>query len=397
MARLRIAMVGAGTGRGQSWMSTLAKLSVHSDLYEFCGFCEVNPDKRRAAEEAWHVPGYPNLRELLDEAGAEVILGAVPPDGNPMTVVCAARRGVHVLTEIPIAPTLAIADHMIAACAEHGVQLEVCEQVWLWAAEQLKRRIIAAGLIGEIQHARLYYVNKADYHGINGARMLLGGRAVRVLGHTGLVKVPRFTHFSGAEMTQDRWDFAVIEMDSGVTLLFSSPPRARVPRRWDVEGSLGQLFGEALYIGNQSEYRHYPFITEMTEIEGEKVLDHLRVDTDPPVVWENPYKAFRAADGDETARMELLVGFHRAVTTGVAPVYGAAEARHDQEILLAMRESARRGNVWVDLPLTEPTALELELEEAYRRTYGHDARDAEALLNVGFPQGGVRYTVAYWD
>lgn len=397
MSKLRIAMVGAGTGRGQSWMSTLNKLSEPDDLYDFCALCEVNPEKAKASSERWGVPAYSTLLELIDAQGPDVILGAAPPDCNVMVVPLAARRGVHVMTEIPIAPTLGLADFLIETTREAGVKFEVAEQVYLWAQEQLKRKIIDQGLIGEIQHARLYYTNKADYHGINGARMLIRSQERRVLGLTGEVRVPAFTHFTGARMDEDRWDFAAIEFESGVVCLFESPPRARMSRRWDIEGTEGQLFGDELFIGSQSEFERYPIVTEHTQVGGEQVVDHLRVDTDPPVVFDNPFKQYRAADADEVARMHLLLDFHRAVTEGGEPAYGPLNARRDLEILFAMRESARRGSQWLDLPLAEQTELEAEMEREFRRTYGHDPRDTEALVNVPFPQGGVRYTIGNWD
>jgi len=62
-----------------------------------------------------------------------------------------------------------------------------------------------------------------------------------------------------------------------------------------------------------------------------------------------------------------------------------------------MRESAHLNSRWVDLPLTEPTDLEKRIEAAFARTYGHDWRDPEALVDVPFRQGGVRYTEGNWD
>ncbi len=397
MSKLRIAIVGAGTGRGQSWMQSMAKLSEPDDLYNFCGLCEVFADKAKASSETWGVPAYSTLLELIDAQGPDVVLGAAPPDCNMMTMPIAAARGIHVMTEIPIAPTCAMADHLMGVAREAGIKYEVCEQVYMWADEQLKRKIIADGLIGEVQHARLYYTNKADSHGINGARMLLPGKPVRVQGATGAVSVPTFQHFSGDMRSDDTWDRAVIEFDNGVCLLFDSPPRARMNRRWDIEGSAGQLFGESLFLGGQGDFQEYPFITEYADVRGEKVLDHVRVDTDPPVVFENPYRQYRADSGDEVARMDLLIGMHRAITEDTEPIYGPENAKLDLEILYAMRESARLGGGWVDLPLTAPTELERRTEQAFVEDYGHDWRDAEGLVDVPFPQGGVRYTVGNWD
>jgi predicted dehydrogenase len=399
MRPLRIAMVGAGSGRGQSWMSTLTKLS-EAGFYQFCAVCDVVPERAKASAERWGVKAYTNLLELLEGEELDVILNGAPPDANVMVTCVAARHGLHVLTEIPVAPTLSLARFMMETVKENNVKLEVCEQVWLWAKERLKRKIIDTGLIGEITHARLRYTNKADYHGINAIRMLIRSPARRVLGYTQVVKVPPFKErhpMMGDVRREDRFDHAVIEFENGIVCLFYSPPRTRLSPQWDIEGTEGQIIGDSLYIGSRSDFKHYPFVEEYTTVEGERVLDHIRVDTDPPVVFENPYKRYRAADVDEVARMELLLGMHRAITEDAEPAYGAENACCDIEVLFALRESARRGNKWVELPLTEETELERQIEAEFRRVYGHDPREVEALVNTPFLIGGVRYTVANWD
>ena len=397
MRKLRIAIVGAGTGRGQSWLSTLRKLSEMSDLYEFCSLCEINEARANENASRWGVKAYTNLLTMLKEDKPDVLLNGIAPDGNPMVVGLAAEYGVNAITEIPIAPTLRAADFMINTVKQRGVKLEVTEQVYLWAREQLKRRIIDAGLIGKITHARLWYTYKADYHGINAVRMLLQSEAERVLGYSGVVPIPGFLSYEGDMVTEDVWDSAIIEFDNGVVCLFEDPPRGRMSSRWDIEGSEGQLVGNDLYIGSLSKFEHFPFVYDYTTVNGERILDHIRVDTAPPVIFENPFKRYRAADDDEVARMQLLIGFHRAITEDAEPEYGPLNARRDLEILFALRESARRGNEWVKLPLTEVTELEKRLHEEYRKMYGHDPDEVEALASVAFPRGGVRYRIAGWD
>jgi len=397
MKRLRIAIVGAGTGRGQSWLSTLRKLSDRSDLYDFCALCEVIEDRARENPERWGVKAYTDLTVLLKDDRPDVLLNATAPDSNPMATGLAAKHGVHVINEIPIAPTLAIADAMVQIAAEHNVKLEITEQVYLWAREQLKRKTLEAGLIGRPVHARLRYTNKADYHGINGVRMLLGMQATRVLGFGGRVPVPSFVGYEGDRVEEDHWDAAAIEFEGGLTCLFEDPPRGGLSGSWDVHGSEGQWIAGDLYLGAGPERMRYPIQHEYTEIDGEKVLEHCRVDTDPPVVFENPFKDYRASDDDEVSRMELLVGFHRAITEDTEPAYGAANARHDLEILFALRESVARDNTWMELPLTEETALEKRLTEEFKALYGHGPDEVEALATVPFPRGGVRWKVAGWD
>ncbi|MEW6355035.1 MAG: Gfo/Idh/MocA family oxidoreductase [Planctomycetota bacterium] len=397
MNRLRIAIVGAGRGRGQAWLSTLRKLTEFSDLYDFYALCEVIPERAKENAERWGVKSYTNLRTMLEEDRPDVLLNATAPDSNTMVTGLAAKHGVHVINEIPIAPTLPAADFMIRTAQEHGVKLEIAEQVYLWAREQLKRKIIDTGLIGEITHTRLCYTHKAEYHGLNAVRMLLRSEAKRVLGYTGKVPVPPFMGYEGYRVTEEVWDAAFIEFQNGVVCLFEGPPRGRTSPRWDLEGTKGQIAGNELYIGSQYEFKKFPFLEEYTEIEGVKVLDHMRVDTDPPVVFENPFKNYRAADNDEVARMALLVGFHKAIVENTEPAYGALNARRDLEILFALRESSRRNNTWINLPLTEVTELEKRVHNAFVMTYGAGPEQVDRLVGVAFPRGGVRWTVAGWD
>ena len=97
-------------------------------------------------------------------------------------------------------------------------------------------------------------------------------------------------------------------------------------------------------------------------MEGERILEAVRVDTTPPAVWENPFKSSRIGSPDDVAKASILVSFHRAITQGGTPQYGAVNALHDWEICLAIRESARLGNTWMTLPLGGPTELEGQIE-----------------------------------
>ena len=132
-----------------------------------------------------------------------------------------------------------------------------------------------------------------------------------------------------------------------------------------------------------------------------QVLTAVRVDTDPPVVWENPFAGHGIGGGlsahDDVAKASILTSLHRAVTEGRALEYGAAEARKDLEVWIAARESALQGSRWLELPLVEQTELERRLHEQYVATYGGDpTTDAARLLDRSFGREGVFWTVAGW-
>ncbi len=76
----------------------------------------------------------------------------------------------------------------------------------------------------------------------------------------------------------------------------------------------------------------------------------------PTVRWDNPFRPARQGHGvqwhdDEIAVASCLMSLVHAVRTGGDPTYGPHQARLDQEITLAIRESSLDGGAPVKLPL----------------------------------------------
>jgi 1,5-anhydro-D-fructose reductase (1,5-anhydro-D-mannitol-forming) len=72
--------------------------------------------------------------------------------------VTAARAGKHVLVEKPMACTVHEAETMIAACAEHHVQLMVGHMIRFSPMVQRMREIVKSGALGQIVFARADFV-----------------------------------------------------------------------------------------------------------------------------------------------------------------------------------------------------------------------------------------------
>lgn len=371
MKRLKIAVVGTG-GRAGAHLSTLPKLE---SIYQLVGVCDI--DKIRATEVAQRlsVSGYTDIETLIERESPDLILITVPPDGHHVITEIAASHGVHVITETPISTTLPCADRMIDAAARYGVKLEVAENVWRWPHERLKRKIVDAGLIGEITHAHLWYTS-GSYHGMNAIRTLVQSEAVRVVGHA-------------KEIGSSSWEVGVVEFENGVSLVYELPTRRR-GNYWEIDGIEGAIIGNELLLYRDGRTETYPIQTVTMEVDGVSVVDHARVDTDPPIIWDNPLKVFGLENADDVARGAELYSIYRAIVEGVEPEYGALNGRTDQEILIAIRESARNGGEPIDLPLTEITGHEENLHREYRERYGVDPFDPiEKQKSILFPQRGV--------
>ena len=371
MNRLKIAVVGTG-GRAGAHLSTIPKLEP---IYQLVGVCDIDSERATETAQRMAVSGYTDVETLIEAESPDVLLITVPPDGHHVITEVAASHGVHVITETPISTTLPCADRMIDAAVRYGVKLEVAENVWRWPHERLKRQIVDAGLIGEITHAHLWYAS-GSYHGMNAIRTLVGSEAVRVVGHA-------------KEIGGTSWEVGIVEFENGVSLVYELPTRRR-GNYWEIDGTEGSIVGNELLLYRDGRTETYPIQTVATEVDGVSVVDHARIDTDPPVIWENPLKAFGLADADDVARGTELYSIYRAIVEGVEPEYGAANGRTDQEILIAIRESARYGGKPIDLPLTEITGYEENMHREYHEKYGvHPFDTIEQQKSILFPQRGV--------
>ena len=399
--KLRIAVIGVGAGpgsRARQYLETITRLTEH---YELTAICDRNLNVLQEVATQYGVPAsYESVAALFNAEKPDVVLSLAPKDSHIVIALTAARHGAHIITEIPVALTRRYAEAIVETCRRTGVLWEVAEQVWLWPGERLKKQVIEAGGIGKITHARLWYLT-GQYHGFNGVRSLLGAEATRVLGYCGEVETEPYVAYGGEPASTVKWEHAVIEFANGVACLFEKPPRAFPLREytfstgWQIEGTKGHFDRNRLTL--YREARPYEITEQYAEIAGEQVLETVRVDTDPPAVWENPFKSYRIGSPDDVAKASILVSFHEAIMQGGTPQYGAENALCDWEICLAIRESARLGNTWVTLPLEGPTELERQIEAEFVRRYGHDPiEETEALLDTPFSRSATLWPFAHW-
>jgi len=121
------------------------------------GICDVNPQTAAAASMHFDVVGYTDLRELLEGESPDALIVATPDFAHRVPVLEAARQGVHVLVEKPLATITAEAEEMLEAVQQAGIRCQVgFENRWNPAFTRAKEAI-AEGELGEIElmNARL--------------------------------------------------------------------------------------------------------------------------------------------------------------------------------------------------------------------------------------------------
>ena len=146
---VRIALVGCGRIAGNHF-DAFRKI----DGLSLVGVADTMAARARAAGEANGVPAFTSYDEMLRAVDCDAVAICTPSGLHPQHGVAAARLGKHIVTEKPMAISLAAADELVQACDAADVHLFVVKQNRLNPPIQLLKRAIDKGRFG-----RLYLAN----------------------------------------------------------------------------------------------------------------------------------------------------------------------------------------------------------------------------------------------
>jgi predicted dehydrogenase len=150
--RWRLGIIGCGWA-GERHAHALAQLSERAEL---CALADVDVEVARAGAQAWRVPVWTDdYTDLLDRERLDAVSICLPHHLHAPAAVAAARAGLHVLVEKPLATTLDEADRMIAAADAAGVVLMVAEPVRFHGAYLKAADLIRSGAVGDVFLVRI--------------------------------------------------------------------------------------------------------------------------------------------------------------------------------------------------------------------------------------------------
>jgi predicted dehydrogenase len=110
--------------------------------------CDERGDRGRAFAAQYGAPPFEDPTAMLAQAGVEAVCICTPHPAHRQPAVLAARAGVHVLVEKPMAAKLADCDAMIAAARETNVRLGVVSQRRFYEPVMRLKAAIDAGKLG---------------------------------------------------------------------------------------------------------------------------------------------------------------------------------------------------------------------------------------------------------
>lgn len=376
---LRVAIIG--TARRSDYLYGPLVRALRDDV-ELVGVWGRSAESARRLGEILGAPWYTDLDRLLREQAPAIGIVSVAYGANGEVGLMAVEAGLHVLLETPIAHKLSEADAIIAAAQQRDRKIEVAEQFHRRPLEQIKLALIASGLFGRV-HTSFSDFAGHGYHGISVMRSYLGFNAQPVQ-VTGAVRdYPLAAHWSRlADTRGDRTEtqeHGIVEFAGGQLGIFhwTSVGYDSAMRWWRSSRFLAER-GMGITVGVNLEVQEWLSLVapggeaprfirlerRWERVDGGALVAMVAHTGDPdlPIVtWENPFRPVVQGHGvqwhdDEIGVAGCLLSLVDAVRSGGEPSYGPQQARLDQELILALRQSSANGGAPVRLPLDPAVA-----------------------------------------
>jgi predicted dehydrogenase len=405
--RLRLGLLGAGR-RAQLHLSTIAGLAK---IYQFVAVCDLSQEKADRVADRFNVKAYSDIKPFFARERLDVVDIVTPAECHHLMAKVAAEHGVNMLIETPLAPTRAMMDVIGEAADRAGVVVEVGESRSRRPPERLNRKALDAGLIGKPLRVSIFY-ETGGYHGMSLLRRYAGAEVEEVRGfarqfEAGDAEAGRGG--PGITVDTETWTQALLFFANGVLGSYTrvsscgSALREGHPCFISVEGGKGLIASDrggnnALHRVEDGRQAIYPLKIETRYGGDKKIPVRFYYETNPQIEYVNPFADLpieyhddpRRLD-DDIARADELTSIYRAVVRNESAEYGIANARRDQELCIAIVESARLNGLPVRLPLADETQWEREQHQAFRSMWGGDPlTDADKLIARDFLRVGHR-------
>ena len=395
MSKLNIALIGAGRRGGGAHLPVIAKLK---DVYNLVAICDIDQAVAQQYAEQYGANPYTNVRDLVAHEKLDVVDITVPGVAHHAIGCFMADAGVNIIVETPIAVTMPTTDLMIAAAKRNNVKLEVAENYYRAPRERFLSAVIDAGVIGEVGRIyRIFY--EGGYHGMSMLRLRANGEPKSILGITQSTSVIPIIDRMKRHHTSDNWTFGFLEFDNNATALmvYSNVIHARSLGRGQggisqIDGSKGTIVGEEIHVvppedlENGAKSIGYQPKRTMIDVDGTDVIEKIELELPSQLItWENPLKHYPLTEGQIPVADELL-SLANAVLHNTEPEYGAQLGRQDQEMNIAMSESAKQSRTTLTFPLTDLTETERNMHYNYEGQHGHPIDDVEAGIDLFFPR-----------
>ena len=159
---LRLGLVGCGRISKNHFNS----IFQYPDDLELVAVCDIDGLALNNATSQYGVKGYSALTDMLSNEALDVVVLCTPSGLHSKQAILAAKHGVHIVSEKPMATRYADGLRMVEACDEAGVRLFVVKQNRRNATLQLLKRAINEKRFGAIKmvQVNVFWTRPQEYY-----------------------------------------------------------------------------------------------------------------------------------------------------------------------------------------------------------------------------------------
>lgn len=324
--RVRYAVVGVGNIAQVAVLPSFEHARENSELVALISSDDVKLAELGKRYGIEHRGSYDQFENVLTASKAEAIYLAVPNTRHRELTERAAKVGVHVLCEKPMAMTVADCEAMIRACATAKVQLMIAYRLHYEEANLRALQIARSGLIGEPRFFSSEFGQQVREGDIR-TKAELGGGA---LFDMGIYCLNAARHVFGAEPIevfgfQSSGDDRFRGVDATTTAILRFP---------------GDRFAQISASQGSADVDTYRIVGDKGD---------LRVE--PAFTYQGDLKHYLTVNGKAretlfSARDQFapeLITFSRCILRKTEPESSGEEGLADVRVLVAIAESARLG------------------------------------------------------
>ena len=160
--KIRIAVVGCG----RISKNHFGAIEKHSNNIELVALCDNDPAIIKKCNSQYDVPGYIRFEDLLSNNNLDLVAICTPSGQHSDQTVMAASKGVHVMTEKPMATRWKDGLRMVKACDEAGIRLFVVKQNRRNKTLQILKQAIDEKRFGRIYmvHLNVFWSRPQEYY-----------------------------------------------------------------------------------------------------------------------------------------------------------------------------------------------------------------------------------------
>lgn len=359
MKKLRTALVGLG-----KVAHLHAKVLSDEPRSEFVAVCGRNTERVQTFATQYGVTGYCDVGEMITRAGVEAICVCTPHPAHAGPAIVAARAGVHLLIEKPLATSLADCDAIIAAAQTSGSVIGVVSQRRFYPPCQRIRRALDEGALGRpvLASATIFGWRDEAYYRSDPWRGTWAGEGGGILVNQAPHQLDLLLWYMGeVDEVTGYWGnlnhpyievedtaVAAIRFKSGAlgSILVSNSQNPAINARISIHGvngpSIGvQTDGGAMFIAGMSNIAEAPF-NDLWTIPGE---EHQMAQ------WKQEDEAlFRSVDPQTHFHRLQIRDFLEAILMKRPPAVTAQDGRRTVELFTAIYRAGSEGRV-IRLPL----------------------------------------------